>query len=208
MAQLSRSSLWIRIADRLDQAILIALFFWLCLRLLPDGFPPQHPSTMVLLISEAVVLFFVLTRRSTDKITLNLKDWTVALAGTTAVMLVENTGETLFPKFGAYLIFFGFSIHFGAKLSLRRSFGIVPADRGIISSGLYAIVRHPMYLGYMISHIGFLISMPSAWNFAVYAIAWPLLIYRIILEERLLLENTEYQAYSTKVCYRFIPGIF
>lgn len=208
MAQLTQSSLWITVADRLDQVILIALFFWLCLRLLPDGFPPKHPYIMMLLISEAVVLFFVLTRRSTDKITLNLKDWIVALAGTTAVMLVENNGETLFPELGASLIFFGFLIHFGAKLSLRRSFGIVPADRGIISSGLYAIVRHPMYFGYMISHVGFLLSMPSAWNFTVYAIAWPLLVYRIILEERLLLENTEYQAYSTKVCYRFIPGIF
>lgn len=208
MAQPIKSRLLTRIADRLDQAILIALFVWLCLRLLPEGFPPKHAYSMMLLVSEGVILFFVLTRRTTDKITLNLKDWIVALSGTIAVMLVENHSATFLPEIGFTLIFTGFLIHFGAKLSLRRSFGIVPADRGIISTGLYAIVRHPMYLGYMISHIGFLLAVPSIWNFTVYAIAWPLLVYRMILEERLLLQNSEYQAYATKVCYRVIPKLF
>lgn len=208
MAQSIQSPLLARIADRLDQAILIALFVWLCVRLLPEGFPPEHAYSMLLLVSEGVVLLFVLTRRSTDKITLNLKDWIIALGGTTAVMLVENHSAKFLPEIGSTLILAGFLIHFGAKLSLRRSFGIVPADRGIISTGLYAIVRHPMYLGYMISHIGFLLAVPSIWNFTVYAIAWPLLVYRMILEERLLLQNSEYQAYATKVCYRVIPKLF
>lgn len=208
MAPPAYSILFLRIADRLDQAIIIIIYTWFCVRLLPDGFPPKHAYSTMLLVSEGTVLLFALIRRPTEKITLNLKEWIVALGGTTAVLLVENSSATFWPEIGAILILFGFSIHLGAKLSLRRSFGLVPADRGIKSTGLYAIVRHPMYLGYMISHVGFLLSVPSAWNFAVYLIAWPLFVLRIYFEENLLLQNVEYKAYADKVCYRVIPRVF
>ena len=43
----------------------------------------------------------------------------------------------------------GLLVVIGGKLSLGRSFGLMPANRGVVSSGLYRIVRHPIYLGYL-----------------------------------------------------------
>ena len=48
------------------------------------------------------------------------------------------------------------------KMSLGRSFGLMPANRGIVSTGLYRVVRHPIYLGYLITHVGFVAANPTA----------------------------------------------
>lgn len=196
------------VADRLDQIVTCMAFLWLCWRFLLSDPAPLHWYAIMLLASEGVIAFFVIIRRRTEVISVNLGDWVVALSGTALAMLVENQSGRLWPDLGFALILVGFVIHFGAKLSLRRSFGTVPADRGIKTNGLYALVRHPMYFGYMISHIGFFISVPSFWNAAVYILAWTFLISRIMREERLLLLNPEYAAYAEQTRYRFIPGVW
>lgn len=193
------------VADRADQFILIILFITLCFRLMPDGKLPENAYVLMILLSESVVIIFVLSRRNTDKISLNFYDWFIALTGTMIVQLIEPVENVFMPDFGLGLIILGFVIHFGAKLSLRRSFGIVPADRGIMSSGLYAIVRHPMYMGYFLSHMGYLFAAPSFRNALVYIVAWGLFIARIFAEEKLLDQNPDYQSYRQKVRYRFIP---
>ena len=63
---------------------------------------------------------------------------------------------------------------------------IVPVDRGVKTLCLYAFMRHPMDLGYIIAHIGFLVGAQSLWNAAVYAVIWVLLVARIFFEERFL----------------------
>ena len=40
------------------------------------------------------------------------------------------------------------------KISLGRSFGLIPANRGIVSTGLYRLARDSIYLGYLITHVG------------------------------------------------------
>jgi protein-S-isoprenylcysteine O-methyltransferase Ste14 len=40
----------------------------------------------------------------------------------------------------------------------------MPANRGVVSSGLYRLVRHPIYMGYLITHAGFLLANPTVWN--------------------------------------------
>lgn len=100
---------------------------------------------------------------------------------------------------------FGWVIHLTAKLTLRRSFGVVAANRGLKTSGIYALVRHPMYLGYFISHVGLVLAVPSVWNLIIYGLTWTCLIVRIKSEERVLAKEAEYQAYRAKVRYRLIP---
>jgi protein-S-isoprenylcysteine O-methyltransferase Ste14 len=196
------------LADRLDQAILVALFVFLCLRLLPGGFSPDRWYALMLIVSEGIALFFVMIRRPTERITLDPGDWAIAVGGTVSVLLVENHGQPFWPKLGFVLIFVGFVIHFGAKLSLRRSFGIVPADRGIKSNAFYSLVRHPMYFGYTVSHVGFLLAVPSLWNAVVYSIAWTCFLARITREERVLSRNADYVAYAARVRYRLVPGLY
>ena len=76
------------------------------------------------------------------------------------------------------------------------------------TGGAYRYVRHPMYFGYMISHIGFLLLSPSLWNLAVYAVGWACLILRVTFKERLLSEDAAYQDFKRSVRYRLIPGVY
>ena len=122
-------------------------------------------------------------------------------------MLVSKGGDAISNSLGVSLLLFGFFVHFGAKLSLARSFGVVAADRGIKAKGLYGFVRHPMYAGYILSHIGFLFLAPSIWNLSVYLGAWLLFLARVLAEERILRANPEYVAYMARVRYRILPGL-
>ena len=80
---------------------------------------------------------FLLIRRRTENISINLRDWFVAFSGTFLPLMISKGGEAWFPQVGIVLMIFGFIIHVSAKLSLRRSFGLVAANRGIKVKGMY-----------------------------------------------------------------------
>lgn len=197
-----------RLLDLSEQLAVLALYVWFVARLWPDDFSPSNWYPVLILLSEGLVVFLLLIRRPTDRISINPSDWAVAAAGTFLTLLVDKAGAPLFGQLGACLILIGLAIHVGAKLSLRRSFGLVAANRGVKVGGLYRLVRHPMYAGYMLSHIGFLLIAPLLWNLAIYAAAWVFLIARIYAEERVLSEDAEYRAFKSRVRYRLLPGVF
>ena len=74
-----------------------------------------------------------------------------------------------------------------AKITIGRSFGLLPADRGIIDTGVYKFVRHPIYLGYGLLHVGFLFSNFNVQNTLVYVSLYIAQIYRILMEEKILM---------------------
>ena len=64
------------------------------------------------------------------------------------------------------------------------------------ASGPYRLVRHPMYLGYVTVHIGFLLLSPNLWNLVVYGLSFAIQIVRIRAEERLLGLDPAYAAFQ------------
>jgi len=102
----------------------------------------------------------------------------------------------------------GIVLQLFAKLSLGRSFGLLPANRGVVSTGAYRFVRHPIYAGYLLSEIGFLLTNFSTRNLITIGVWMLLQIGRISLEEHLLSEDEHYRAYKSQVRYRLIPGVF
>lgn len=163
---------------------------------------------MLILISEGAVVLFILIRRPTDRISLRPADWLYAMAGTALPLLVAPGEMPLAARTGAILIAIGTFFHVGAKLSLARSFGAVAANRGVKQIGLYRIVRHPMYAGYVMTHVGFLLLQPSWWNLGIYILAWSFMILRIRAEERLLFQDPDYRAFAARVPYRLFPGVY
>ena len=194
--------------DIFEQVVLLILYIWFVLRLWPGTFAEVTISALLLLASEGLIVILLLIRRPTDNISTSFKDWFVAFSGSFLPLLVRKGEEPLVLYLAVGLMIFGMITHIGAKLSLFRSFGIVPANRGIKVKGLYSIVRHPMYAGYFYTHIGFLLSAPALWNFVVYACAWGFMLPRIFAEEKILLQSPEYQDYAKRVRYRLIPGVF
>ncbi|MEO6092361.1 MAG: methyltransferase, partial [Novosphingobium sp.] len=157
----------IRIAER---AFLLLLSLAAVLRL--AGAVPYHPQMALFLFSEVLgVALLLLQRRG---------EWTseprpvlIAFTGTGAALLVAPGGTALLSdSVSTALIFAGAGIALAAKLCIGRSFGVIPANRGVKRGGVYRVVRHPMYFGYMLNHVGLLLLYPSAWNLAVYAVAW------------------------------------
>ena len=141
---------------------------------------------------------------------MNLGDWLLATTATYAGLLIIP-GVMLVPALapiGVTLAVAGNLVQAWAKLVLRRSFGVAPANRGIKITGPYKIVRHPMYAGYALVHMGVMILMFSPINMVIYAIGWWAQILRILAEERLLSQDPEYADYMTKVRWRLIPGLF
>lgn len=192
--------------DRLEQILILMLWGWLVYRVeLSD-----NPLAPLLLISETTVMVFVLLRRPTEAISIKPGDWLLAVTATGIPMLITPVDAALpgMAAAGVVLVLYGNLFQFAAKLSLRRSFGIAPANRGIKIGGLYRLVRHPMYSGYLFAHIGILLLMPSLFNLAVYTVSWSAQIFRLLAEERLLLEDPDYRAYAERIRWRLIPGLF
>jgi len=94
------------------------------------------------------------------------------------------------------------------KLSLGRSFGLAPANRGVVQTGLYRFVRHPIYLVYLITHIGFVIANPADWNLMLLGMADLALMLRACREEATLAMDPSYREYMQRVRWRVLPGVF
>jgi protein-S-isoprenylcysteine O-methyltransferase Ste14 len=82
-------------------------------------------------------------------------------------------------------------------------------DQQVISSGPYALVRHPMYASALVLLLGIPIALGSWWGvLALFAIL-PALIWRLIDEEKFLARNLPgYVEYQQKVRYRLIPWVW
>lgn len=85
----------------------------------------------------------------------------------------------------------------------------VQQGQKVVDTGLYGIVRHPMYLATLLLFLAIPLVLGSWVSFAVMLLTVPVLVLRIISEERVLAEGLEgYEAYREKVCYRLLPGIW
>jgi protein-S-isoprenylcysteine O-methyltransferase Ste14 len=87
----------------------------------------------------------------------------------------------------------------------------VQTDRGhrVITTGPYAIVRHPMYLAITLMFLAIPLTLGSAWTFAPVAAMTLLLMIRTRSEERLLRRDLSgYEDYMTKTRWRILPGIW
>jgi protein-S-isoprenylcysteine O-methyltransferase Ste14 len=190
-----------------ERILLAGLYMLLVRRLWPSL--AETPINALLIAAETIVIGFVLCRRQTSSITKSPADWLLALCGTLPPLFFRAGGLQLaLAAPAAILMATGILIQVWAKFSLRRSFGIAAANRGVKVGGPYGLIRHPMYVGYAITWIGFL-SVNGLWtNLALASFAATMQILRIVVEERLLRNDPEYGAYMARVRYRILPGVF
>jgi len=79
----------------------------------------------------------------------------------------------------------------------------------VISTGLYARVRHPMYVGVVIMVAGIPLALGSWWGLLILALTIPVLMMRILDEEKLLEKDLRgYKEYEQKVRYRLVPYLW
>lgn len=85
----------------------------------------------------------------------------------------------------------------------------VEADQKVVSTGLYGLVRHPMYGGSLIMMVGTPLALDSYWGLLAVVLALPILSARIDDEEKMLRQELDgYDEYTQKVHYRLVPGVW
>lgn len=158
---------------------------------------------------ELMVAALFVFRRSPWLVSKSPVAWTAAVIGTFGMV----AGRPAYaPVGGLELLYGGMQIvgaivSAAAVIALGRSFGIVAANRGIQTRGPYRWVRHPLYTGYAVTEIGYLLENPSVRNWCLFAVVMTFQAIRIVEEERTLKEDPAYRAYCEQVRSRVVPSL-
>jgi len=85
----------------------------------------------------------------------------------------------------------------------------VESDQKVVSTGVYSVVRHPMYFGNIVMMIGVPLALGSYWALLFVIPGLAVLATRILDEEKALeSELAGYDEYEQKVSYRLVPGVW
>ena len=212
--------------DLFERVLVLALFAYFVQRMLSplarlvaaDIAYPQllidavavNLGALLLVVSEVLGVALILARRRTANISTSPVDWALSLSAVCAPLLARLAAPAsgLAYDIGTGVMFGGLTLQIVAKAAMGRSFGIAPANRGVRTKGPYRVIRHPMYAGYALAHIGFLLAYPSPANALLYAGAFLIQVARLLCEERLLNRDRCYRDYAARVRYRLIPKLF
>ena len=196
--------------DLVARAVIGGLFALLSINLFADFMRTGRVTGLLLVAGESLVVVLTIARRRA-----RLVDRSAAAAAMTTLSLVAppllraSQGASLAPDgVTAMISAVGLGLVVVGKVALGRSFGVAPANRGVVVRGPYMLVRHPIYTGYLITHVGFLVANPTPWNVSVLLLADAALILRALMEERVLSGDVEYRRYCLRVGWHLVPGVF
>jgi protein-S-isoprenylcysteine O-methyltransferase Ste14 len=167
-------------------------------------------ASILFLLQISIVAWLFICRRPATRVDSRPWHWLAAIGASFGPFLLQPGGGQvpISPAVGFILQVSGILLSLVALLVLGKSFGIVAADRGLVTSGPYGVVRHPAYAAYLVSELGFLILNFSTFNMALLTIVWILQLSRIVAEERVLSGDTAYAEYKTRVPKRLIPAVW
>ena len=85
----------------------------------------------------------------------------------------------------------------------------VSRDQQVVSTGPYAVVRHPMYTGALVMMIGVPIALGSWWGLVPVAVMAAVIVARLLDEEKLLARQLPgYSEYRGRVKHRLVPRVW
>ena len=172
----------------------------------------QTHSVVALLLFFVNTLFAVLfvLRRPSLAVSDNPKDWMIT-AATILLSLslrVNGTHNIVLLAVSQAIQGVGVAVILLSLGALGRSFGLIPANRGVKTAGMYSYVRHPLYAGEVLFYIGFICGNFTAFNAVVCTCILLGLNVRAAAEERLLRNDEAYSHYMGHVRFRFFPGLY
>lgn len=212
--------------DLFERSVVIVLFIVFANRMLGRllsliVLQIEHPQLIVpamemnigailLVVSESLGVVLIVIRRRSATQSSHPLDWVLSFTAVNVPLLTAPApAGTIIPtEVASMIMFVGLIIQIAGKATLWRSFGIVPANRGIKTVRMYRFVRHPIYAGYALTHLGFVLGFPLLQNALLYLAVLAIQIVRILREEALLKRDPAYRAYAERVPYRLVPGIY
>lgn len=169
-----------------------------------------HPVGLGIVCVEGMTALLFILRHPSQETSRRTIAWLAAPVGAFAMLLARPVEH---PDAGPLAVFeivqvVGLAIAFIGLGFLGRSFGIVAALRRVKTSGVYGLVRHPIYAAYLLSYTGYVLENPSMRNVALLALSTAGQLVRIAEEERVLVGDPDYRAYRLRVRYRLIPFVY
>ena len=175
--------------------------------------PTFTATDWIYVLQHLLVLGVALTRRAPER-----QDRSRLSNATIVVVYAYPYGQLLYlrwmpgaapwPDGGLVFVAIAACLSLASLLSLGRLFGVRPALRGLATRGPYSLIRHPMYLAYIVSDFGYNLQEWNRGTALMVLAGWVALVYRIYAEERILAHDPGWGAYAARVRSRLIPGIW
>ena len=157
-----------------------------------------------------LVGLLVLFRTAPDAVRLSVLSLSSVLVSNWHYVAYDTSvdGPPALATVGLVLIVAAVYVGVVARLTLGRSFAILPAVRDLHTAGPYRVVRHPIYLALTATDVGLVLSHPSVRNAAVGLVAIASHVVRVHEEEAVWRRRSAYRAYARRTRFRLVPGLF
>lgn len=147
----------------------------------------------------------------------------VAIVGTVVSVVAVLVLSALDHRFGwsqvptavvvVGLVLVAFGLVFAQLVVIQNNYAAatitVEAEQKVVSTGLYGVVRHPMYVGALIMMVGTPLALDSYWGLVAVIPGLAVLALRIVDEESMLRDELDgYREYLEKVHYRLVPYVW
>lgn len=170
-----------------------------------------NPAWIVANGNFILLVVTMLVRRAPTRVTLHPLLWLLAFVATYWLFLFgrfAEPGVSVTPTWPIdVLSFASFAISIWARASLGRSIGLVPAQRGVVTTGAYRFVRHPIYTGVFLAYAALALQNWSTRNATIFAVGAALFVIKSFVEEGFLRQDAEYARYMARVPSRWIPYV-
>jgi len=185
--------------------IYLAAGFWALIAGIQAQIAWNNRSILPLLLAiESALVFWRLLNRKEDAGA--PQPWYVTAIAWASVFLpmgIASLGPA--PIIVSILSGAGIVLTIWAITSLGQSFGIAPADRGLVTRGPYRILRHPMYAGALLNAGAVVAWTPSALNIGLLVLIIASIVFRVYIEEKMI---AGYSEYAAAVRWRVIPFVW
>ena len=169
----------------------------------------REPTFLAIVVLETMIVALFLVRREASASNVSPMALAATAVGTFSTLFMAPVGRSGVPDAITVSIqVVGLTMAIVSLGSLRRSFGLAPANRGIKTNGMYRFVRHPLYASYLVALSGYLLAYPAPRNVALLAASIAGQLVRMSLEERLLLRDPTYVRYAARTRFRLVPRLY
>lgn len=194
------------------QIALVKLFVQTDPSVLPATLVLSTVSHLTTLVFFTVLVVMFALRRVPQRTAQGFYPRCMAVAGTFVgvgiVLLPPQELSSALYLVSLLLIICGTVFAISAGLVLGRSISLLPEARRLVTSGPYALIRHPLYLGEIVAVVGVALQYMSAWAVLLVGLLCVFQLQRMKYEERVLLQVfPEYGEYMARTA-RLVPGMY